>query len=155
MKTLIFCLLFSAIFTVAAFAQNAGLNIIPQPKSVERGTGEFKLNYKTKIVAVDDTGRKLAGILNDLLMKNYGFKLEVSSKEQKNNWILLAPQGPPFDKIAAEAYGLTVAPKGILIIGTETGQFYALQTLMQLLPVNFKGEAKLAAVHITDEPRFK
>ncbi|HVE58008.1 MAG TPA: family 20 glycosylhydrolase, partial [Pyrinomonadaceae bacterium] len=40
------------------------------------------------------------------------------------------------------------------ITGSETGQFYALQTLMQILPVNFKGEAKLPAVDISDAPRF-
>lgn len=155
MKTLIFCFVFSVIFTVAAFAQNAGLNIIPQPRSIERSKGEFKLTYKTKIVATDEAGRRSAGILNDLLMKHYGFKLEFTSKEQKNNWILLAPQGPPFDKMSAEEYSLTTSPQGVLIMGSETGQFYALQTLMQLLPVNFKGEAKLPPVHIVDEPRFK
>ncbi len=148
-------MLFSVIFTFSVSAQNAGLNIIPQPKSVNFSKGNFKLNYKTKIVATDDAGRRSAGILNDLLMKNYGFKLEFTEKGQKNNALVFLPQGAAIGNPPPEAYGLTVSPKGILIIGSETGQFYAVQTLMQILPVNFKGETKIPAVDISDAPRFK
>jgi len=154
MKTLFFFSLFSIISTVAVFAQSAELNIIPQPKSMTRLKGEFKLNFKTKIVATDDAGRKSAGILNDLLMKNYGFKLEFTDKLQKKNAIVFTTQGFPIGIAPPESYGLTISPQGILILGNETGQFYALQTLMQILPVNFKGEAKLPAVDISDAPRF-
>ncbi len=155
MKNLYFAIICGLFSCSIICAQTAGLNIIPQPKSLTPLKGEFKLNYKTKIVATDDAGRKSAGILNDLLTKHYGFKLEYTEKPQKNNAIVFMTQGFPIDKVAAEAYGLTVSPKGILISGSETGQFYALQTLMQILPVNFKGEAKLAAVDISDSPRFK
>ena len=137
-----------------SFGQTGAPSIIPQPKSLKRQTGEFKLDYRTKIVAKDETGRKSAGILNDLLMKNYGFKLEYTEKEQKQNFILLTSKGFPVDKYPPEGYGLAVAPKGILIFGDETGQFYALQTLMQLIPLEFKGAAKLPAVDIYDAPRF-
>lgn len=154
MKTLFFFSLFSIISTVAVFAQSAELNIIPQPKSMTRLKGEFKLNYKTKIVATDEQGRKSAGILNDLLMKNYGFKLEYTEKPQKKNAIVFTTQGFPIGIAPPESYGLTISPQGILILGNETGQFYALQTLMQILPVNFKGGAKLPAVDISDAPRF-
>jgi hypothetical protein len=65
MKKLLFLTIFSAIFAIPVPAQNAGLNIIPQPKSVTLRKGEFKLNYKTKIVATDDEGRRSAGILID------------------------------------------------------------------------------------------
>src|SRR6185369_9727081 len=125
MKTLIFFLLFSVIFTASARAQNSELNIIPQPKSVKQQKGEFKLNYKTKIVATDEAGRKSAGILNDLLMKNYGFKLEYTEKPQKKDAIIFSPKGFPAGNMPPEAYGLTISPKGILINGNETGQFYA------------------------------
>ena len=73
MKYPAFAFIFSLFLGVAVLAQTAELNIIPQPKSVMRNAGEFKLNYKTKIVATDEAGRRTAGILNDLLLKNYGF----------------------------------------------------------------------------------
>ena len=142
--------LFCAAFT---FAQTGELNIVPQPKSAVKSKGEFKFDYKTKIVATDETGRKSAGILNDLLMKNYGFKLEYTDKTPKKNAIIFAPQNIS-DVKPNESYTLSIKLKNIEIAGNETGQFYALQTLMQILPVNFKGEAKLPTVEIADAPRF-
>lgn len=154
MKNLSFAFIFSLFFCFMTFAQKAELNIIPQPNSVARLEGEFKLNHKTKIVAADETARKTAGILNDLLMKNYGFKLELTEKPQKQNAIIFTSQGFPVGNTPPESYGLTVSSKGVQIIGNETGQFYALQTLMQILPPFFKGETKIPAVEIADAPRF-
>ena len=141
-------------FALSVFPQTSSLNIIPQPHSVSRIKGEFKLNYKTKIVATDETGRKSAGILNDLLMKNYGFKLEHSEKQPKKDAIVFLPPNSDVGLRPEESYNLEITPKGIQIAGRETGQFYALQTLMQILPVNFKGEAKIPAVQVSDAPRF-
>ncbi|MEP6901793.1 MAG: family 20 glycosylhydrolase [Actinomycetota bacterium] len=154
MRNLSFAFIFCLFFCFAALAQTSELNIIPQPKSITRTKGEFKLNYKTKIVATDDAGRKSAGVLNDLLMKNYGFKLEYTDKPAKKNAITFLPQSAADGKMANEAYSLSIKPKDIQITGNETGQFYALQTLSQLLPVEFKGETKIPAVEISDEPRF-
>ncbi|MBS1797796.1 MAG: family 20 glycosylhydrolase [Acidobacteria bacterium] len=154
MKYLFLAFVVCLFFCLTVFSQNAALSIVPQPKSLKMLNGEFKLNYKTKIVATDETGRRAAGILNDLLLKYYGFKLEYTEKAQKKNAIVFAPPSAPVDPAKAEAYGLNVSPKIVLITGGETGLFYALQTLMQLLPVDFKGETKLPAVDIADEPRF-
>ena len=154
MKNLFCAFILGLLFCFVAFAQTSELSIIPQPKSVTRLKGEFKLNYKTKIVATGEIGRKSAGILNDLLMKNYGFKLEYTDKPQKKNFISIATQNPPEFSLASESYEMKITPKAINISGNETGQFYALQTLMQILPIEFKGEAKLPAVNIIDNSRF-
>ncbi|HSK71955.1 MAG TPA: beta-N-acetylhexosaminidase, partial [Pyrinomonadaceae bacterium] len=142
-----------------AFGQKCEINIIPQPNSFNCLNGVFKFNRKTKIFAEDEVGRQSTAILNDLLLKNYGFKLEYTDKPQKKNTIIFASQGAAaIDKSPsdfAESYQLRITPKEVRIIGSEAGQFYALQTLMQLLPVNFKGEASLPAVDIGDVPRFR
>lgn len=157
MKILIFSFLFLIFLSSIGAAQKSEINIIPQPKSLQKLQGEFKLNYKTKIIANDDVSRNSAGILNDLLMKNYGFKLEYVSnrKTPKGNAIVFTSKGFPMDKFSDEGYGLTVAPTNIQIFGSDKAQFYAIQSLMQLLPVEFKGEAAIPAVDISDEPRFK
>jgi len=155
MKNLTLAFIFWVYLSSMIFAQNSELNIIPQPKSVQKLKGEFNFNLKTKIVATDETGRKSAGILNDLLLKSYGFKLESTNKQQKENAIIFISKGFPVDKMPKEDYGLNVTPKGVLVYGNETGQFYAIQTLMQILPLEMKGEAKIPAVDIADEPRFK
>ena len=92
----IFLTFVAALFSaLPVLPQTSELNIIPQPNSVSRIKGEFKLNYQTKIVATDETGCKSAGILNDLLMKNYGFKLEFTGKPQmKNAIVFLQPTLP-------------------------------------------------------------
>ena len=138
----------------AAFAQTSELNIVPQPKSAVFTKGEFKFSPKTKIVASDEAGRKSAAVFNDLLLKNYGFKLEFTGKPSQKNAVVFAPQNSAGGKTASEAYDLFIKPEKIEITGGETGQFYALQTLMQILPVDFNGEAKLPAVQISDAPRF-
>jgi hexosaminidase len=143
------------VFGVPAFAQKCEPNIIPQPKSVRCLSGEFKFSAKTKIVARDETGRQSAALLNDWLLKNYGFKLELTNAEKNpKNSIVFEEQKNLLADMPPEAYGLYVIDKGILVGARETGQFYALQTLMQLLPVNFKTQAKIPAVDISDAPRF-
>lgn len=154
MKKILLILLVVVSTNLFVFAQTSEINIIPQPKSVSLRKGDFNFNLKTKIVATDAEGRKSAGILNDLLMRNYGFKLDYTEKPQKQNAIIFISKGYPINIAPPEAYGFDVSPKGILIFGNETGQFYALQTLMQFLPVSFKGEAKIPAVDISDAPRF-
>lgn len=154
MKPIFFFIL--AFFVSGAFAQRGEFNIVPQPKSIKRLQGEFELNFKTKIIAADDTGRKSAGVLNDLLMQNYGFKLEYVSGNNlpKKNTIIFEPQKDAVGDRTTEAYGLFIAKQGIRIAGSDAGQFYALQTLMQMLPAEFKGKTKLPAVDINDAPRF-
>ncbi|HRI05323.1 MAG TPA: family 20 glycosylhydrolase, partial [Pyrinomonadaceae bacterium] len=53
-----------------------------------------------------------------------------------------------------EEYFLRVHPDNIQIIGSERGMFYGIQSLAQLLPLNFDGNALIPAVEIIDAPRF-
>lgn len=144
------------IVVVFVFSVSAQINIIPKPKIIKPSTGTFEFNYKTKIVAGDPAGQRMAAILNDLLMKNYGFKLEYVFRPSKlpNNAIVFDVQTslvlPP-----EERYSLAVTPKTVMILGREAGMFYALQSLLQMLPIEFKGKAKIPSVVINDEPRFQ
>lgn len=146
-----FVLLFAS---SSVFAQKCEVNVIPQPKSVICSNENFKLSRKTKIVAGDETGRKSAGIFNELLHKHYGFKLEFSDQAPKKNFIVFLPANASGGDSAAESYGLNISKNSVQISGAETGQFYALQTFMQLLPSAFRNETKISAVAIADAPRF-
>ena len=88
--TVAFCLLFP-LFT---FAQTDELNIIPKPQTVKNSEGSFTFDEKTKIIATDDAGRRIAAILNNLLFENYGFKLLVTGKPQKGNAIVFITAVP-------------------------------------------------------------
>lgn len=153
----ILSIVFAVSFSISA---QSPINIVPKPKSVQLTRGlPFEFNYKTKIVAFDEGSRRLAGYLNDYLMKIYGFKLEYVEKPQKTpkNSIV-------FDRLSAqgnipsdEAYGIYIIKDGVRIGARgDAGMFYGLQSFIQLLPSKIeKGKAKISAVEILDQPRFK
>ena len=145
-------------WSFSIFAQGT-INIVPKPKSVQLTRGlPFEFNYKTKIVATDESGRKLAGYLNDYLLKFHGFKIEytgIPKKNQKNTIIFrLRLVDIPS---RSEKYILNVSKDVVQIEARGyAGLFYGLQSFLQLLPSKIeKGTAKIPAVEILDEPRFK
>ncbi|MBX3287734.1 MAG: family 20 glycosylhydrolase [Acidobacteria bacterium] len=162
MKHLLLAIAISLFFASIQFAQSDEINIIPKPVSIEPLEGSFKLNHRTKIFTPDKAGRKSAQILNDLLHTRYGFKLEYTSKLPKENYIQFSTlEGGVINwkqGIHPGAYRIEIDPSSIRIMGVrvgEIGKFYAIQTLMQLLPARFDGEADIAAMRIVDYPRFK
>ena len=143
------------LFALPASAQTGDLDIIPKPVSVERGKGEFRLTSKTKIIATDDAGRRSASILNDSLLRTYGLKLGYSERPQKENAIIFQPLASSDGPKETDAYTLTITPNAVSLAGDETGLFYAIQSLMQILPVVFEKTARLPSVKIYDRPRFE
>ena len=140
----------------ASFVNAQSINIVPKPKSFTYTRSlPFEFNLKTKIHATDEQGRKAAGLLNDLLMNNYGFKLEFVSKQPKSNVIIFLAQNAKSSDEQGENYSINVTQRDVKIYGADIGQFYAIQTLLQILPVDFKGKTKIAGMEIVDEPRFK
>ena len=155
MKYPLFAFAFCLIFASMSFTQNTDINIIPKPQSVTSANGTFTLNNKTKVLAISDAGRRMAATLNELLQRNYGFKLQTTDKPTAKNVIqfaVLDPKGPPAEY--TEDYTLIVSPDFVQISGGERGVFYGLQSLMQILPAEIKKDAKLAACEIKDQPRF-
>lgn len=141
----------------ATFTQTNGINIIPKPREAAIAEGSFTIGEKTKIVARDNAGKKNAGALNELLQRNYGFRLAVTSTPQKSNAIVFITALPTTGVVPdPEQYSLTVASGAIRISGSETGQFYGVQSLVQLIPVSAAPNAlAIPAVKITDSPRFR
>ena len=82
-------------FAITLLAADGSLPIIPKPRSVTAGSGQFTLDRKTKIGAADDASRRIADAFNDLLQQNYGFKLNRTRKQQKTNAIILTTAAPP------------------------------------------------------------
>jgi len=140
--------------------------IIPQPQSLTRLDGAFKLAPDTRIYtdpASLDTGNILAGQLR----KSVGGRFRISDKTTPDlagmvsDGILLTTQDADTG-LGAEGYELTVATNRIIIRApTQAGLFYGVQTLLQLLPPeifstnvvnNFYWQ--IPCVKISDQPRF-
>jgi len=136
-------------------SQAPDINIVPRPNSVTPVEGAFTLTAKTQIVATDDAGKRSAAMLNELLLRNYGLTLKVSKKAQRRDAIVFINAAPTTGATPnPERYQLTVEPNFIRISGNERGMVYGVQSLMQIIPVDTKTEAKIPAVEIKDEPRF-
>lgn len=137
------------ISTNIALAQERSYAIIPKPASIQPGTGVFELDSRSKIVAASDDARKNANLFNDFLWNRYGIRLPVV-KEATGKVIVIESVA---DAQEPEAYNLTVADDAIRINGGNSGNFYALQTVLQLIEEQ-NGGLVIPAVKITDKPAF-
>ncbi len=143
--------IFAILLTVFLFAVvTLCQNIIPQPNGVVRGEGSFPLSADTYIVAKDREGRTLAAMLNGEIKSRYGFTLKVEKKRKAGGAIIFEPVSGGLNG----SYSLKVESSGVTIGGSASGRFYALQSLLQLLPMAANGPIQVAAVTITDTPRF-
>lgn len=150
----IFFLLFLAIASIQAHAQD--VHLIPQPAylDIKKESKPFVINSGTKIFVKDSTLLKSANNLNEYLGKYFLVKLDITSKELPGNSInlILNTRVSEFE----DAYVLTSSEKNISIIGTSgAGVFYGIQSLIQLLPYQSTTfSIPVPAIAITDHPRF-
>ena len=140
--------------------QDNTISIIPQPQSVVEMDGTFTITKDTRI-CLDDMSEEMlrvAGFLNERLRQAAGFELEVVSEPGKANFIAFRnKEGVP------ESYTIDAGPDSFVVgYADGAGAFYAIQTLLQLLPVEIfsqgpqKGiEWTIPCCSISDAPRFK
>ncbi|HEY4155564.1 MAG TPA: beta-N-acetylhexosaminidase, partial [Puia sp.] len=141
---------------ICGFTATAQVNIIPQPVSVKmpRKMGDFSFSRSTKIVLKGGGLENSVQFFNDYLKEYYGFSLETTMEAKGNNNLILKDERLG-DSIPG-AYHLSVNQKGISIGGdNETGVFYGIQTLIQLLPMpDGTKPLSIPYVQIDDKPRF-
>jgi hexosaminidase len=141
----------------AAFAGAQEVNIIPKPTKAEIQPGNFVITATTSIVLSETGLERSAQFLNDYMQKFYGLRLPIikngrSQKNNKNNIVLDIEQ---IDHPVPGAYAMTITPNGIEIGGSGSlGTFYAIQSLIQLLPMEKKKSLAVPCVTIDDKPRF-
>lgn len=129
--------------------------LIPAPRSLNMGTGHFTLSKSTRIIM--DGRPDLAGDIawfNDYLERYYQFRLDVSSEPLAGNFIRFRTAADT--GLGKEGYVLSIDAKGIEIQAPAggAGNFYALQSLIQLLPVSSAKDLSIPALRISDVPRF-
>ncbi len=124
--------------------------IIPNPNSRIFTAGVFNLSNKTKVNYTDNY-KTSANFLKDFLkidnnLKSYTNEINFLKKDLNND----------------EGYILEIKEKNINIYSqTNKGAFYAVQTLRQLLPVQFENSnyitnnIKIPCQIINDSPKFK
>lgn len=143
-------------------SKHQNIAIIPNPRSLDTGQGEFLLSSNTCIYVEPgkSASKKIAEMLAAQIMSQTGIKLLVKEKiiNKATNAIIISSVNAP-DSLLSEGYQLSVNRRVITIKAkTPNGQFYGMQTLLQLFPVGDvitgKNTIPLPAVVIHDKPRF-
>lgn len=136
--------------------QQPALPIIPFPKECKILSGNFVLSSSTKIVASSLLPQNEINWFNDYLKTYYGFTLQQVEKAPSNgNYIQFII--PDWEAGYKENYHLTIDEKHISILaeGNSAGNFYALQTLIQILPIEKSNSLSIPCLQIQDSPRFE
>lgn len=141
-------------------AYNQGINIIPLPKELKEGKGQFKLNRSTAFVAQGKEAKTIANFIASKVRRSTGLPLSVKTSKGKQNQIVLSIN--PKLGLGKEGYTLKATPQGVEIVGASaTGLYWGMQTLLQLLPAEVESKSlavginwSIPAVNITDEPAF-
>lgn len=136
--------------------------IIPIPVSLEQGKGSFRLDKSTVVAypAGDSVLARAGQMIAETLGATVGTTLKLSTDELAHSIVLERPDASA--KLKPEGYLLAITPEGVTVTANDyNGAFYALQTMLQLLPTEvYSGKDngakayELPAVTIEDYPRF-
>ena len=155
-------LLLTALVSCSAPAEREAVSVIPQPQHLRVDEGHFAITRNVPIYLDEKTPEmeRIAAFLNERLATAAGFTLKVEEADLRNTekpgiWFMNAGQ-------SSESYYLQVLPERILVeYGDGAGAFYALQTLLQLLPTEIFADHRVRGVRwevpccdIEDAPRF-
>jgi hexosaminidase len=148
-------LFLSTLFAFNSFAQtDANMGIIPAPVSVKKNSGTFLLDKTVAFVSAETANAKTADLLNAFIVKKGGFALrEAKSVTNGQKAVVLTSVGA--DQLPAEGYTINITKDQIKVVGKDAGLFYAVQSLMQLMPDKKDDKITIQTVEITDYPRFK
>lgn len=136
----------------------SNVKIIPKLSSIEIKSELFIFDNNTLIISSDKT-YKLSKYLQAMLKPATGFAFNIVNAKPKKNYIFLLLDDSI--NLPQEAYTLSSdADKIIICASGESGLFYGVQTLRQLLPTEIfnskqvNTEWSVPAVVIKDSPRF-
>lgn len=146
---------------ITGLSHNKGINIIPTPESIIMGQGDYVLSDKITISICNDSLRKVVGYFANKIETATGYQVLLGDTSEPSCDIKVSIIPDLSEK--KEGYLLRVTDKGVTIEAREpVGVFYALGTLMQLLPAEIESSSKVKAskwsipfVTINDSPRFE
>jgi len=135
------------------------LNIIPEPASVEIGNGSIKIPVNIGFNMITDPGgadfKRSVDFLS-LYLEDYYDSWPKTRDELPASRTSISFALDKQQNQFPGAYTLVVKKEGIIITGyDEEGIFYAVQTLIQLLPAHLSNNTiQIPYVTIKDHPRF-
>lgn len=143
------------LFTLLLNASAQIFPLIPQPNKVELQKDNFTINENTIIFA--EKNSEEATYLQQYVFENYGIKLKVTHKiKDEANTITFLKATEKACENNKEEYQLNVSSNSVKIFATSnTGIFYGIQTLIQLLPIEKNNQLTISCLQINDGPRYQ
>ena len=139
---------------------SGNVNIVPKPVSAVEKKGHFVINSNTKIVFnfSDEHNVNIASPLNAHISKFYGMEplAIAAAPKMSSNSIFISLNKK--SGIKPEGYLMDVSGSGVSIeASTPAGLFYAVQSLIQLMPAEEMrmDKIKVPYVSVEDYPRFE
>ncbi|ABQ03709.1 family 20 glycosylhydrolase [Flavobacterium johnsoniae] len=125
--------------------------IIPAPNFYKTNGDSIRINGKIKIAF--DKNTYSAKELKTAQIFESAVNANTPNKKSNIEVLFIAEKPSPASK--KEGYKINISSKKITVTGSEEGLFYAVQSLLQLLPNQPKNqEIKLPFATIEDEPRY-
>ena len=148
-----------AMVSCAPKPEDRVIAIIPEPRHIRVDEGRFRIAPSTRIY-LDEPDSQLirtAAIFNEKLQTAAGFSLGFTTNQEESGAIFFMNAGLP-----AENYALHISPERIVVdYGDGAGAFYAVQTILQLLPREIFSPYRVSGTkwtvpccQIEDGPRF-
>lgn len=155
MAKIVFIIIYLLIQNFELLAQE-DVNITPRPLHMQVTPDSFLLSAATRLVVQDPALKNAADFFSDYLQNFYGIQITPDYSSITNipgtNTIVLGTktaQGEVGYHLAVEHKKIEVSSK------SDTGVFYGIQTLIQLLPLPAgKKEMVIQGIEINDRPRF-
>ncbi len=130
------------------------LTIIPAPLEMQVQSGQFVIDTSTRITYDSESDRKVAEFFRTYVKEALQVTIPVQSGTAGKSAIYFSSKNTD-DISHPEGYTVDVAADHIHLHGKDAGLFYAMQSLVQLLPKKNEGQLAIPAVSISDEPRYQ
>jgi hexosaminidase len=155
MRKLLLLLCGLVFFCGAVFASRGGkLPLVPEPTSVVYLKTTFALSDSVVIVAPDSCQE--AKYFSNYVSQNYRIILHIQTKAPRGVRAIIFSVKSSDTAIQYEGYLLNIAADEIRInASTSAGSFYAVQTLIQLMPLERQQKVLIPSVSIADAPQYK
>jgi len=143
--------------------------LIPQPREIEIDRGKFKFNEQSTSIWMNDPIHQFAAEQLQAEIKNhFNLNIPIGKKKTQKQIVLGIPQSNEFiqvtlqkiglkceEEIGNEGYVLFISPEQIIIAAnTETGVFYGVQTLKQIIRSHDENRG-ISCLKIKDYPMLK
>ncbi len=153
-------LLCSVLLGLDGLAQTRkAINVVPTPLELAVHEGTFRLSPNVQLLAKGRAAKPVARLFEEKLQRATGWRLAKKGSDEAGTVVFRVDKSV----VGKEAYRLDVTPQAVTAVAsTEAGLFYALQTLLQLLPPDIEREGglkgcpsiEIQALSINDAPRF-